>query len=139
MLWKSWLVRDNVRVDPVQDLLEVEQRWTQAHVDNDIDAIASLMDDAYQKIDDRGALLDREQTLATYTPDTRHWILAESDQHTVRIEGDTAVLTGRWRSRGVNDGEKFDYQARFVSVYVRREDGWKMLFDQCTTIPERTS
>ena len=52
----------------------------------------------------------------------------------VRVYGNTAVVVGRWRARGENAGRSFDYQARFVSVWVRRDGEWRMVSDQSTPI-----
>jgi hypothetical protein len=32
---------------------------------------------------------------------------------------------GRWRGKGQNGAEPFDYQARFLSVWVRENDLWR--------------
>lgn len=119
-------------------ILAAEKRWTQAHEENNFTALADLMDEDYQRIDDKGNLLNKTETLATYTPDSRFWDEAESDQYTVQIFGDTAILTGRWRARGVNNGQHFDYAARFVTVYINRSadpTDWKLLFEQSTPVP----
>ena len=118
----------------IDDIIAVENRWVKAHRAMDLETIAYLMDDEYQKIDDCGALLDKAQTLATYKPEQRRWEEAASDQLEVKIFGDTALLTGRWRAKGVNRGHHFDYTARFVTVYIRRTDGWKLLFEQSTPV-----
>jgi ketosteroid isomerase-like protein len=46
------------------------------------------------------------------------------------------VLHGRWRARGVNAGQRFDYTARFLSVYVKRDGRWQMVAAQSTPIPD---
>ncbi|MBN4076318.1 nuclear transport factor 2 family protein [Gemmatimonas aurantiaca] len=119
----------------LDQVIAIEQRWTQAHLDNDIAVIESIMDDEYQKIDNSGRLLNKAETLATYTPETRLWELAESDEHTVQLHGNLALLTDRWRARGINNGVRFDYSARFISIYILRDadlSNWKMIFEQST-------
>jgi ketosteroid isomerase-like protein len=92
------------------------------------------MDEDYLKVESDGSVSDRASTLGKYTPETRHWDLAEGDEYIVRIYGDTAIVIGRWTARGTNNGERFDYQARFMSVYVRRDGGWRMVAEQSTEI-----
>ena len=46
------------------------------------------------------------------------------------------MLVGRWRARGENDGEAFDYTARFMSVYMKRDGAWQMVAEQSTPITE---
>ena len=60
--------------------------------------------------------------------------MAHSDEHDVCVYGNAAVVVGRWRARGVNAGEPFDYAARYVSVWVKSDGGWRMASDQLTPI-----
>ena len=73
-----------------------------------------------------------EQVLASFRSGERYWAEARSDEHHVRVYGDAAVVVGRWRARGQNGADAFDYQARYVSVWVRRDAGWLMVSDQST-------
>jgi ketosteroid isomerase-like protein len=43
-------------------------------------------------------------------------------------------VIGRWIGRGENHGQRFDYTARFSSVYVRREKGWQIVLDHSTPL-----
>ena len=95
------------------------------------------MDPDYLQIDTEGATVGKEQVLASFRSDERHWVEAHSDEHHVRVYGDTAVVVGRWSAQGENAGRSFDCQARYVSVWVRRHDSWRMVSDQSTPIAQR--
>ena len=56
----------------------------------------------------------------------------DSDQ-TVRVWGDTAVITALLRAKGVEDGTAFDYKLWFSDTYVRTPNGWKYVFGQAST------
>ena len=51
-------------------------------------------------------------------------------------DDDVAVVVGRWRARGTNAARRFDYAARYVAVWVRRDGQWRMVSDQATQIPQ---
>jgi ketosteroid isomerase-like protein len=121
----------------VQEVLQVERAWVEAHRRVDVAAIEQLMADDYTRIEPDGRVTGEAEVLVTYTPETRHWDLAEGDDYQVRIYGHTALVIGRWRARGVNNGQPFDYVARFLSVYVRRAGRWQMVAEQATPIPEK--
>lgn len=120
------------RMDAIQEVLAVERAWTDAHLRGDVATIARLMAEDYIKIEQDGSVSDRAAALASYTPETRYWDKAEGDEYDVRVYGDTAIVIGRWTARGMNNGERFDYAARFMSFYVRREGEWKMVAEQAT-------
>jgi len=94
-----------------------------------------LMADAYTQVDSQGELIGKQQILASFQAEKRYWQQAESDEYHVRIHGDVAVVLGRWRAKGVNAGQSFDYAARYVAVWVFQNNRWQMVSDQSTEIP----
>jgi ketosteroid isomerase-like protein len=122
-------------MDPIQEVLAVERAWTEAHLGGDAQTLAEIMAFDYVKIQPDGSLSDKTTTLASYEPDRqRTWEVAQGDEYDVRVYGDTALVIGRWTARGNNDGQPFDYAARFLSIYVRREGRWQMVAEQSTEI-----
>ncbi|MFN8441011.1 MAG: GNAT family N-acetyltransferase [Caldilineaceae bacterium] len=120
--------------DPKQEVLATEQVWTQAHLDGDFAAIEGMMAEEYTRINPDGSVSHKAEVLATYQLETRHWELAQSDQHEILLNGNCATVIGRWTARGINNSEPFDYQARFLSVYIQRKGKWLMLAEQSTEI-----
>jgi ketosteroid isomerase-like protein len=43
--------------------------------------------------------------------------------------GEIALLIGRWRGKGQNQGQGFDYTARFLAVYHLEGSEWKLISD----------
>ncbi len=117
-----------------EEVMLVENAWTRAHLDGDVATLEHLMADDYLKIEMDGSVSDRAATLAKYTPETRYWNYVAGDEYSVRVYGDTAVVIGRWTARGMNHGARFDYAARFLSVYVKRAGQWQMVSEQSTEI-----
>jgi ketosteroid isomerase-like protein len=52
----------------------------------------------------------------------------------VRQYGDTAVVTGQTRMRGVFGDQRFEAHSRYTHVYVRNEQGWQLASAQGTPI-----
>ena len=121
-------------MDPAQEVLNVEHAWTEAHLNGDVQTLEEIMAFDYVKIQPDGSLSDKQATLASYQPDQREWEVARGDEYDVRVYGETAVVIGRWTARGINHGESFDYAARFLSIYVRRDGRWQMVAEQSTDI-----
>jgi ketosteroid isomerase-like protein len=82
----------------------------------------------------RRSTIGKEELLASFRSGERGWEEALSDEHDVRIYGDTAVVTGRWRARGANAGQPFDYAARYVSVWVEQDGEGRMVSDHSPLI-----
>jgi ketosteroid isomerase-like protein len=120
----------------VESVIEAERDWVQAHRDLDLKTLERLMADDYIKIGADGSVIGKAEVLDDYQYSERHWAYAESDQYQIRILGDVAVLVGRWKARGENNGEAFDYTARFMSVYMKQDGVWQIVAEQSTLITE---
>jgi len=51
---------------------------------------------------------------------------------TVRIWGDTAVVTARLSAKGAEDAKPFEYALWFSDAYVRTPKGWRYVFGQAS-------
>jgi ketosteroid isomerase-like protein len=61
----------------------------------------------------------------------------EPGTQTVRVIGDTAVVTALLRLKGTQDGAAFDRRLWFSDTYVRTPEGWKYFFGQASLmLPE---
>jgi ketosteroid isomerase-like protein len=118
----------------VQEILHAEHAWARALFQLDLIAIEHLMADEYGIIQPGGAVVDKAETLASLRSQQRHWDVAYSTDHDIRVYGDTAVVIGRWVARGVNHGQAFDYSARYLCVWVKRAGRWQIVADQSTEI-----
>ena len=118
----------------VADILEVERCWVQAHRDLDLATLEEILDDEYLQIRSDGSLMGKPEALESYRSGKRTWDLARSDDYRISIHGRTAILIGRWRGRGSNEGIPFDYTARFLSVYRNAGGRWKLLAEQSTPL-----
>ncbi|MCJ7732336.1 nuclear transport factor 2 family protein [Candidatus Bathyarchaeota archaeon] len=78
---------------------------------------------------------NKKTALASYVPGKRDWEEAGSSEHHIRIYGDTAIVIGLWRAKGVNKGKSFDYSTRYTSVWVKEGNRLRMISDQSTEIP----
>ena len=118
----------------IEEVLAAEEEWTQAHLATDRDTIDRLMHPDYTIIKPDGEVWGKQKALASYVPGKRDWEVAESSDHQVRIYGDIAIVIGLWRARGVNNGEFFDYSARYTSVWLREKDMLRIVSDQSTEV-----
>lgn len=113
----------------VAEVLEVERRWVQAHLDLDLETLERILDDQYAQLQPGGQIVGKRDLLASYSSGRRRWEVAHSEPIRVVILGETTLLYGRWRGKGINHGEPFDYETVFLAVYRRRSDGWKLAAD----------
>jgi len=56
----------------------------------------------------------------------------EEDTQTVRVWGDTAVVTARLWGKGTDQGKPFDWHVWFSDTYVRTPSGWRYVHGQAS-------
>jgi len=56
----------------------------------------------------------------------------EDSQRTVRVWGDTAVVTAKLWVKGSTEGKPVEYRLWFSDTYVRTPAGWRYVFGQAS-------
>jgi len=122
--------------DIVAALTAQADRWDRAIVAKDRAAIEGNMAEDFRQIDRAGNV----ETKASFVEGLMAPEL-EIDPYTVedfdvRLYGDVALLSGRTRLTGRYQGEPFASHYRYIDIYVRRDDAWKIVSVQISPIPE---
>ena len=116
----------NNPADPSEQVMQTERRWVQAHRLLNVTEIEDILDESYMRIEADGTVVGKADAVASYQSGERRWDTAEASDYTVQVFSNFAVVVGTWHGVGVNHGERFDYIARFLTVYVKRAGGWKL-------------
>lgn len=103
----------------------LEQALAEAHKNLDTTSIARLLHPDFVNLRTDGSRETRAEFLNSMDSGDRIWRTAQSDNLQVKVFGNCAVVTGRWRGVGTNRGEHFDYSARFLSIWVQRDGSWR--------------
>ena len=106
-------------------IIQAEKRLADVHLMLNIAVIANLLHEDYIILQPDGSVETKQAVLASYASGERHWEQAEVEQLDVKIYGNTARVVGIWKARGTNAGAPFDYQARFISIWIKAGNEWK--------------
>ncbi|HEV2333353.1 MAG TPA: nuclear transport factor 2 family protein [Gammaproteobacteria bacterium] len=96
----------------------------------DAAAIDRLLPDDYILITSKGQVETKAGLLAEARDPKVIYTHQEDSQQTVRIWGDTAVITALLWAAGTEDGKPFEYRVWFSDVYVCTPQGWRYSFGQ---------
>jgi ketosteroid isomerase-like protein len=120
-----------------EELVALERASAQAFVRNDTDAIARHMAEDWTIITPEGNVLDRAAFLGLIkSGDLTHEAMEFTDM-SVRVYGDTAVVTARATSKGQFKGHPFSELERSTDVFVKQGGQWKCVLTQLTRIAKR--
>lgn len=85
-------------------------------------ALARILDDGFVCVDSDGRLFTKAEILADVEASETVQLLMDS--MAVRLHGDTAVITGIFRTTGVAHGKPFARRERFVDTWLYRNGQW---------------
>ncbi|MBW8815987.1 MAG: nuclear transport factor 2 family protein [Caulobacterales bacterium] len=102
---------------------------------NDADAMAAILDPRMTLVVGTGGVVSREDLLAAARNRLAVYEIQDEapGSQTVRLFGDTAVVTARLRLKYVTGGKAFDRTLWFSDTYVRTAGGWRYAFGQASS------
>jgi ketosteroid isomerase-like protein len=113
---------------------ELDTRYQEAVKQNDAETIDRLLPDDFVLVTGRGTVFKKADFIADARSKTAVYERQEDSHRTVRVFGDTAVVTALLWAKGTSGGAAFDYKLWFSDVYVRTPRGWRYSFGQASTI-----
>ena len=123
-----------VIADDFNAVAQAEHQLAAAHLQLDLKTIEYLLHPDYVIVQPGGKVETKAEVIASYDTGLRHWDTALVDQLDIRLYGDTAIVVGRWRASGQHGTERFDYAARFLSIWVKQVGRWQNVGYQSTVI-----
>lgn len=101
---------------------------------NDADLMGRILDEKFILVLGNGKVISRDDLLREARGRSIEYEVQDEDPgtQTVRVWGDTAVVTARLWIKGRRMGEPFERRLWFSDTYVRTPSGWKYAFGQAS-------
>jgi ketosteroid isomerase-like protein len=117
-------------------LLYMEREWNDADKKHDMAWVERNYDEDASDISSRtGAMHTKAEVLASMKNDKTVLDSLEVSDMNVRVEGNTAIVTGINHAKGRDDkGAAFDRRVRFTDVFLKKDGRWQVVATQGTTI-----
>ena len=115
-------------------LMQLERDWCQASLKNDVAWLTRVLADDASFVSSTGRRQNKAQVLADFKAEKTK--TCEVDQLQVRVHGETAVVTGRWRITGTDaKGQPFpNPESMFTDTFVRRNGEWRCVASHSSAI-----
>lgn len=138
----DYLLRDNQIDIPVtistesseDEIRRVEIEWGDAFERRDMEALDRFMADDYILTDPLGSVRTKAESLAAIKNNEVHFESTKSDNVKVRVNGDTAVVTGRSTFRGRYKGWSMAGKYQYTDVLVKRRGSWQAVGSHITAV-----
>jgi ketosteroid isomerase-like protein len=104
---------------------------------NDADAMGNILANDFVLVTSGGKLYTRDQLLEEARGGLRTYEHQEDFDRSVRLWGDTAIVTAKLWEKGTENGKPFEHWLWFSDVYRRTPAGWRYVFAQSAYRPDQ--
>lgn len=115
-------------------ILALENAWNRAEENKDAQALNGLLADSLVYIDYDGTFMDKAQFMASVKQASLHPEQIVNETMTAHIYGDSAIVTGVYREKGINKGKPYLRRGRFTDTWVSLNGTWVCVASQSTLI-----
>jgi ketosteroid isomerase-like protein len=115
-----------------QRVAALDTEYQAAVLHKDVAAMKRLLADDFVLVTGKGKAYTKADLLKDTARPELVFTHQEDTQQTVRIWGDTAVVTALLHVAGADKGQAFDYSLWFSDVYLRTSKGWRYTFGQAS-------
>jgi ketosteroid isomerase-like protein len=121
----------------VAELTQIEHGLVKAWLNGDRKMVDDTLAAEWSVIDFAGNVLTKAQVMKEFGGD-RKIESGSVDDLSVRVYGDTAVVTGRSVFNGSYQGKSASVTQRFTDVFIKRDGRWQVVASQATLIKQST-
>jgi ketosteroid isomerase-like protein len=118
--------------DASAEIRALETAQSAAIMRRDAAALDKLMSDDHTFITPRGFLVTKAQMLKALADGGFRYEYREISELQIRVWGEAAVVTGRSRYTGQNQGKDYSDAYRYTRMYVRQKGHWLSVAWQVT-------
>jgi hypothetical protein len=118
-------------------LIALENAWNQAQVHHDAKALESLVGDRFIYTDTDGSVMNKAQFLADAKDLTYNATSATNDNVKIDLYENTAVVSGRYHTKGTFKGKAFDHYGRFTDTWIYLNGEWQCVASHTTRLLQK--
>jgi hypothetical protein len=120
-----------------QELLKLEQQWTDALVKPDLAFLDRIQADNYTFTDPEGSVWTKAQSLALLKSGEDVISSCVADEMKARVYGDAAVVTGRNTTKETFKGKDISGQYRWTDTWVKHSGRWQCVATHVSRIAQK--
>jgi ketosteroid isomerase-like protein len=105
-------------------LIALEHMWNEAQVSRDASAIAGMIGDRFVNTEYDGEISNRGKFLADFADPRFKPSLMNIQDVQVEMYAGTAVVTGKYHTKGTYGGKPYEHFGRFTDTWVLQEGKW---------------
>jgi len=109
---------------------DLDTQYQTAVKNNDAAVMGRILADDFVLVTGSGKTYSKADLITEARSGLVHYERQDDVDQTVRVWGDTAVITAKLWEKGTDNGKPFDRVVWFSDTYVRTPQGWRYVFGQ---------
>jgi hypothetical protein len=118
-------------------LLALENAWNQAQIHHDARALENLVGDHFIYTDTDGTVMNKAQFLADAKDLAYKATSAANDNVKIDLYENTAVVSGRYHTKGTYKAKPFDHYGRFTDTWIYLNGQWQCVASHTTLLQHK--
>jgi ketosteroid isomerase-like protein len=115
-------------------VMALENAWNHALEAKDTKALDMLLANTFVSVDIDGSVSSKSEFLASIKSPNYQPSQAVTEQSTVQVYGDVAVVVGVFRIKGTEKGKPYVNRERFVDTWIKLKGTWQCVATTSTLI-----
>jgi len=115
-------------------IIALENLWNQMQISHDADAMAKMLDSDFVLTDYDGTVMSKGQFLASIRDTSNQLTVEVSSDMKLHRHGDTVIVIGATREKGIDKGKPYAHQGRFTDTWIKKDGQWLCIASQLSQI-----
>jgi ketosteroid isomerase-like protein len=115
-------------------VLALEKVWNHALEQKDVKALDMLLANTMVSVDIDGSTQSKGEFLASIKAPDYQPSQAVTEQTSVQVYGNAAVVVGIFRIKGTDKGKPYVHRERFVDTWIKINDSWQCVATTSTLL-----
>jgi len=128
------VAQNSDHLDAQSKILALEYAWDQAQSLGDIRALSAIFDNSLVFVDYDGKILTKAQYLDRVKVDSSHLQQIVTESMNIQMFGNTAIVVGTYRAKGVENAKPYLRRRRFIDVWMLRGEHWICVAAEATPV-----
>ena len=111
----------------VSKILDLEKQWNDIYKRGDVVTMDALLADDYIITVEDGTTFSKPGYLAHNGNSTVQVEISKMSDLNVRMHGNTAVVTGSYHEKGIENGKPYEYHDRLTDVWMNTNGKWQLI------------
>ncbi len=111
-------------------IIALENLWNQMQINHDAEAMGKMLDSDFVLTDYDGTVMSKGQFLASVRDTSNQLTVEVSTDMKLHRHGDTVIVVGATREKGMEKGKLYTHQGRFTDTWIKKDGQWLCIASQ---------